>query len=124
MVASTCLHVIAELGVADHIGEAPVDASKLAARCGVDPDGLARVLRLLSDLGIFGEPRGFRHNSASELLRTDHPMSMRGFPRMMGLPVFQAVFDRLMHAVRTGSPSMGRRAGRALGVSPEPAGQV
>jgi hypothetical protein len=33
-------------------------------------------------------------------------MSMRGFPRMMGLPVFQTVIDRLMHAVRTGSPSM------------------
>ena len=107
VVPSTCLHVIAELGVADHIGEAPVDASKLAARCGVDADALARVLRLLSDHGVFERAEGgFRHNSASELLRTDHPMSMRGFPRMMGLPVFQTVIDRLMHAVRTGSPSM------------------
>ncbi len=107
VVPSTCLHVVAELGVADHIGEVPVDASDLAAQCGVDADALARVLGLLSDHGVFERAAGgFRHNSASELLRTDHPMSMRGFPRMMGLPVFQTVIDRLIHAVRTGSPSM------------------
>ena len=107
VVPSTCLHVVAELGVADHIAELPVDASELASRCGVDADALERVLRLLSDHGVFERAEeGFRHSPASELLRTDHPMSMRGFPRMMGLPVFQTVIDRLMHAVRTGSPSM------------------
>jgi len=107
VVPSTCLHVVAELGVADRIGEAPVDAAELAAACGVDADALARVLRLLSDHGVFEQAdEGFRHNSASALLRADHPMSMRGFPQMMGLPVFQTVISRLMHAVRTGSPSM------------------
>ena len=107
VVPATCLHAVAELGVADHITDAPVDASALAAHCGVNADALERVLRLLSDHGIFERAEGgFRHNPASELLRTDHPMSMRGFPRMMGLPVFQTVINRLIHAVRTGSPSM------------------
>jgi len=31
----------------------PVDASELASRCGVDADALERVLRLLSDQGVF-----------------------------------------------------------------------
>ncbi len=107
VVPSTCLHVIAELGVADHIGDVPASESELASRCGVDADALGRVLRLLCDHGVFAQADGgFRHNAASELLRTDHPMSMRGFPRMMGLPVFQTVIERLSHSVRTGSPSM------------------
>jgi O-methyltransferase domain len=107
VVPSTCLHVIAELGVADHIGDGPASESELASRCGVDADALGRVLRLLCDHGVFEESDGdFRHNPASELLRSDHPMSMRGFPRMMGLPVFQTAIERLSHSVRTGSPSI------------------
>ncbi len=107
VIPSTCLHVIAELGIADYIGDAPAAESELASRCGVDADALGRILGLLSDYGVFERADGgFRHSPASELLRTDHPMSMRAFPRMMGLPVFQTVIDRLSHSVRTGSPSM------------------
>ncbi len=107
VIPSTCLHVIAELGIADYIGDAPAAESELASRCGVDADALGRILGLLCDYGVFERADGgFRHSPASELLRTDHPMSMRGFPRMMGLPVFQTVIDRLSHSVRTGSPSM------------------
>ncbi len=107
VVPSTCLHVVAELGVADFITDEPADESELASRCGVDADALGRVLRLLCDHGVFERADGgFCHSPASELLRTDHPMSMRGFPRMMGLPVFQTVIERLSHSVRTGSPSI------------------
>ncbi len=67
VVPSTCLHVIAELGVADHIGDVPADKSKLASRCGVDADALGRVLRLLCDHGVFEQADGgFRHNPASD----------------------------------------------------------
>ena len=49
----------------------------LAAACGADPDGLDRVLRLLTAFGIFArDADGYRHTEASRLLRTDHPMSM------------------------------------------------
>ena len=51
-VAARCLHVAAELGVADHIDERPVPTKELARRCQVDPDGLDRVLRLLSAHGV------------------------------------------------------------------------
>ena len=107
VIPSTCLHVVAELGIADLIDDTPADASELASHCGVDADALGRVLRLLCDHGVFEQADGgLRHSPASELLRTDHPMSMRGFPRMMGLPVFQTVIERLNHSVRTGSPAM------------------
>ncbi len=106
-VAARCLHVVAELGVADHIGDRPVPARDLARLCAVDPDGLDRVLRLLAAHGVFTcADGGYQHSPGSQLLRSDHPMSMRAFPQMMGLPVVLRSFDDLAHSVRTGRPSI------------------
>lgn len=105
-IASRSLQAVAELGVADHIGEETLSITELAARCGADPDALDRVLRLLVTHGIFEvRDEGFGHTESSRLLQSDHPMSMRAFPRMMGLPSFVAMFDRLEHSVRTGDPA-------------------
>jgi C-methyltransferase len=106
-VPSRCMHVIAELGVADHIGDEAVPAAELAARCGADAGALARVLRLLAMHGVFArDGDGFRHTPASRLLRSDHPMSMSGFPRMQALPVFTPAYEDLEHSVRTGAPAV------------------
>ncbi|MDQ3783623.1 MAG: acetylserotonin O-methyltransferase [Actinomycetota bacterium] len=108
VVASRSLHVAAELGVADHIDQEPVSIKELATMCEVDPGGLDRVLRLLATYGIFeSRDEGYEHTAASRLLRSDHPMSMRAFPRMMGLPSIVAMFDQLDHSVRTGEPAAG-----------------
>jgi C-methyltransferase len=106
-VAARCLHVAAQLGVADHIDDRPVPAGDLAQLCNVDADGLNRVLRLLSAHGVFSlVSGGYQHSDASRLLRSDHPMSMRAFPQMMGLPVVLRSFDELAHSVRTGRPAI------------------
>ena len=106
VVGSRSLHVVAELGVADLIGDEAVGVQELATACGVDADALDRVLRLLATHGIFEPERdGYGHTDASRLLRSDHPMSMRAFARMMGLPGVVAMLDRLEHSVRTGKPA-------------------
>ncbi len=106
VIPSASLHAIAELGVADQIAEESVPLKQLASACGVDADSLNRVMSLLAAHGIFERhPDGYRHNDASNLLRSDHPMSMRAFARMMALPVMKASFDRLDHSLRTGSTS-------------------
>jgi len=46
--AARCLQVVAELGVADRIDEAPVPVAALASSCAVDIDALDRILRLLA----------------------------------------------------------------------------
>lgn len=105
-VASRTLHVVAELGVADHVDDAAVEVKDLAAACGADPAALDRALLLLAAHGVFERTeQGWVHTDASRLLRDDHPRSMRAFPRMMGMPSFTESFARLDHAVRTGSPS-------------------
>lgn len=107
VVPSKCLHLVAELGVADEIGDEPVSVAELASRCGADPDALDRILRLVTAHGIFEQrPDGYVHTEASRLLRSDHPMSMRAFSRMIGLPVFAATFNAFEHSVRTGSPAI------------------
>ena len=106
-VSSRCLHMVAELGVANQIADEPLTAAELAARCDVNPAALDRVLQLLAAHGIF-ERAGdrFGHTAASQLLRSDHPMSMRAFPRVMGLPIFWKTFENLEYSLRTTSPAL------------------
>jgi O-methyltransferase domain/Dimerisation domain len=102
-----CLHVVAELGVADHLGEQPVAAEELARAVGAHPESLARLLRVLSDHGIFQrQAERISHTPASRLLRSDHPQSLRSYVRMIGLPWFWASYQQLDHAVRTGKPGL------------------
>jgi hypothetical protein len=104
-----CLQVIAEVGIADALGDSRCSAGELAYRTGVDAGMLARMLRLVSAFGIFAEhPDGFEHTSASRLLRSDHPNSMRSFVRMTGLPIVWKSFEELTHAIRDGEPASGR----------------
>lgn len=105
-VASRALQVVAELGIADHLGEDPTSAEALAASCQASPGALDRVLRLLCDCGVFVYDNGlYRHNNVSVLLRNDHPSSLRAFAQMQGLPVFFDTYGHLDHSVRTGGPA-------------------
>jgi hypothetical protein len=84
-----CLHVVADLGVADALGDSPRTGRELAAAVGVDADAIVRILRLLSAHGVFvvhGD--AFAHTPASQLLCSDHPQSMHALVRMFGLSIF------------------------------------
>ena len=48
-----CLHVVAELGVADALDETPRTADDLAGSVGAHAEALGRVLRLLAAHGVF-----------------------------------------------------------------------
>jgi len=104
--AARCLHVVADLGVADRIGDQPVTISELASSCGADPDALDRVLRLLAAHGIFeGQHGSYSHTPSSRLLRSDDPMTMRPFAQMMGLPLLWGSLTEFKHSVQTGKPA-------------------
>ena len=109
-VVSRCIHVIADFGVPDALGGDPTSAEELAARTGMDADALARMLRLLSAHGLFaGGPAGYVHTPRSELLRSDHPQSLRSFARMIGTNSWGA-FTELAQPARTGRPALGWQA--------------
>src|SRR5687768_10602433 len=84
-----CVHAIANLGVADALGDTPQTAEQLANATGAHPEALARAMRLLAANGLFEHHDGlFAHSPASRLLRADHPQSLRPLARMFGLPHF------------------------------------
>jgi hypothetical protein len=103
------VHVLAELNVADALGETAQSAAQLAEAVGANADALSRVLRLASAHGVF-EQKGdtFRHSPASRMLRTDHPQSMRAFVRMFGLATNWDAYGELEYSVKSGHPAMER----------------
>jgi len=102
---SRCLHVVAELGIADVLGETPETPAVLAKKADVNADALGRILRLLAANGIFEDLGGtFRHSPASRFLRSDHPQSQRGYVRFMGAPLLWNAMGALAHTLRTGRP--------------------
>ena len=106
---SRALHAVAQLGVADALGDTPQPAASLAAATAADAGALNRVLRLLALYGIFEYTDGVvAHTSASRLLRQDHPRSMRPLVRMFGLPGFWAAVGELESGIRTGEPAANR----------------
>ena len=101
------LHMAADLGVADHIGDQGTAVDELARKTGTDTDALGRILRLLSAHGIFRTDHDtVSHNSVSDTLRTDHPQSARDLARMFGLPFVWETFEHFDHTVRTGRPAV------------------
>lgn len=105
---SRSLHVVAELGVADALGDSPQTAAELAKSVGAHPGALARVLRLLASAGIFEstDQNRYSHNDASRFLRNDHPMSLRAFVRMIGSELCWTSFGSLSESVRTSKPAV------------------
>ncbi|MFM7313516.1 MAG: methyltransferase, partial [Cyanobium sp.] len=97
------IHVAAELGVADQLANGERDCMELASACGADADSLFRLLRGLASLGLFQEtaPRRFALTPLAELLRSDHPRSLRQFARMLGEEHYLS-WNELLHSVRTG----------------------
>ena len=103
-IAARCLHVIAECGAADAVGDAGATPAEIAAESGLDADALDRMLRLLAAHGIFVRMADGRytHSAASRLLKTDEPGSLRSYVRMAGMPAFWDRFTELGRTAREG----------------------
>jgi hypothetical protein len=107
---SRCLHVVAELGLADHLSDEPQSTESLAKATGTNAGSLYRVLRLLASVGVFEWQDGtWRHTEASRFLRSDNPGSLRDYIRMLGLPVFWSAFEDLYHSLRTGEAAFAKK---------------
>jgi C-methyltransferase len=100
---SRAIHVVAELGIAEHLEEGSVASATLAEKTETNAAALRRLLRFLSAYGVFEEssPDKFRNTSLSSVLRDDHPQSVRATLRRIGTFWWSAVGE-LEHSVRTG----------------------
>jgi len=114
IIDTKAIAVAAELGIADHLVGGPRTASDLAGTCSADPDALERLLRFLVGRGVFRTTRDGRYanNKASELLRSDHPGSMRAWVRFYGADWHVASWNHLAHSIRTGEAAADVALGR------------
>ncbi len=113
-VPCAALWVAAELKIADLIGAGSKPVAELARRTTTNEDALFRILRLLAMMGIFteGESRHFSLTPAAELLRSDHPQSMRDTVAWLADPFHFNVAAELLHSVRTGQPTVEHVTGK------------
>ena len=108
------LNVVAKLSIADQLAQGPKSVEDLARASQVHADALYRVMRALATVGVFreGERRTFEQTPVSDVLRADHPMSLRPFVIFFPDPLHFRAYANLMHSVKTGEttaiPTFGR----------------
>ncbi|MGP0052649.1 MAG: methyltransferase [Solirubrobacteraceae bacterium] len=108
------IRAVAELGVADLLADGPRTVEELAADTGTHAPSLRRALRALACKGVFAELQDgrFALTPTAELLRSDHPLSLRDAYHLM--PSDVAAWAHLDHSVRTGEPAFDHVHGRSL----------
>ncbi|KIZ14893.1 hypothetical protein SNA_31020 [Streptomyces natalensis ATCC 27448] len=97
--------VFARLGIADAFDGQHLTVDDLAARTDCDPQGLRRLLRSLTGVGVVSQvsPGLFALGELGQHLRTDHPQSMRDLAVLQNEPWMWRVSEQLQHAVSTGA---------------------
>jgi hypothetical protein len=123
--AGQVVSTVANLGLADRLGDAERTGAELAKLTGTDPGALTRLLRAAAAVGLLAEskPDTFGLTEAGALLRTDRPDTMNAFVRMFSDPAMQAGWRTLDTSVRTGEVTFDQAFGTDffsyLGANPE-----
>jgi ubiquinone/menaquinone biosynthesis C-methylase UbiE len=99
------VQLAAELGLADLLGDGPRSADDLAAATSTDAGAVYRLMRALAAEGLFTEvePGCFGLTDLGDLLRADHPQSLRAWVLFQAM--FNDVYSNAMHSIRTGEPA-------------------
>src|SRR5262245_50778191 len=110
---SRAIHVVAQLGIADFLGDGPLDANELARRSKTHARSLRRVLGLLVSVGVFTEDAEgrFALTTLGNHLRAAVPGSMRSVALLFG-GITQRAWGDLLYSVETGEPAFRRVFGQ------------
>lgn len=113
---SQALFVAAQLRVADHLSERPLDRLGLATVTGANAAALGRLMRALCALGIFSESCSghFSLRSVGHFLRSDVPGSYRAGILFHAGAVRWWCWSDLLETVRTGANASERLLGEQL----------
>lgn len=99
------IRAVCDLGVADHLAGGPRSVEELAAATETHAPSLYRALRALACKEVFAEvePGWFALTPMAELLRSDHPLSLKdAYPLIAADIEAWAAFD---YSIRTGRPA-------------------
>jgi hypothetical protein len=101
------VRVAAEFDIAGLLADAPKSTAELTIATKAQPKTLGRLLTALSSANIFRQDNeGNWHNTPlSEVMREDHPVSMRPWALLIGHPMFWRPIGELSNSVITGKES-------------------
>ena len=101
---SQILYTGVRLGVFDALAAGPGTAAKAAGELHVDSEALYRLMRALGAIGLLEEDdkRTFSLTSMGDLLRTDHPHSLRSMTLLEEGPEHYAAWKHLPALIREG----------------------
>lgn len=102
---SQILYTGALLRVFDALATGPKTATKAASELHVDSDALYRLMRALSAIGLLNEDdkRSFSLTSMGDLLRADHPQSLRPMTLLEEGPEHYAAWKHLPTLIKDGA---------------------
>ena len=113
-ISSMLVSVAAKLRIADHLRAGPQPIAALAEATKTHEDSLYRLLRALTEVGVFVEaPLGtFALNETGDLLRSDVPGSLRAAAEVSGEAWMRGPWGDLLHSVQTGETAFNHVYGK------------
>jgi hypothetical protein len=116
VVAAQAIHAAVKFRIPDLLASGPKTVAELALTCDVHEPTLERLLRALTTIEAFVKtPDGRYANSPlTELLRTDHPLSLRSEGMLLPAPFMWRPLGELCESVRTGEPAFERQYGQSF----------
>jgi SAM-dependent methyltransferase len=102
------VYVAARLGIPDLVKDGAKSAEAIARATGAHAPSVQRLLRALASLGVFTEssPGQFRNTELGDLLRADHPASLRNWAMFLSAPFVWQACGALDNAIMTGKPGI------------------
>ena len=102
-IQAQALGVAAELGIPDLLRDGPMGLHDLATATHTDPTALARMLRLLVQMGIVAESRmgKFICTAVGKHLQAESPSSLHNYTRLTNLEMVLHVVARLGRSLHT-----------------------
>jgi Dimerisation domain len=119
--ATQVVATVAQLGLADLLTKGPRSSTELTGATGADPDGLLRLLRATTTVGLITEvePDRFTLTPVGDCLATNaQPASLRDVAIMTAAPGHWLPAGRLLDAVMTGHSAAKTALGRTRAADP------
>src|ERR1700677_1934365 len=104
IIAAQAIHAAVEFNLPDLLASGPKSSAELAAECGAHAPTMERLLRALTSIEMFQRlPDGcYRNTPLSDILRADHPQSLRAEGMFLPGPFIWRPLGQLVESVRTG----------------------
>jgi len=100
---SQILYTGVKLGLFESVSTIPKPASEIARELGLDPSLSYRLLRALASMGFLNEKeKSFSITPLGELVRMDHPQTLRGVILLEEGPEHYAIWKHLADMVKVG----------------------